>query len=403
MAVETTQSANAAAPAGGASTAAATAAPTPTAAAPILSFEDMVAAELGPEPSAKVSPETTTKRSKPATAASAGADPDNDDDDQGNDDGDDDGAPAYDEDGDGSGEGHAGDPDAPGADGGNGDDTAPPDEPDENAEHEDLPPEHFKKLPKWAQKRLGKQSAALKTAREELAVRAYAIAPTPASPLAHVESLEELRNQVDLAKQVRTWCKENPDGGAVGKVEMSPEDVAARLAHAESVIEAAPDWQGRLSARAQAKPWEAAKRICPELFQPGTEEQRFGAQALEQCPELKLKLSNWEMFLAAAIRSIKQVKDEAEGKAKYVRMEMKDGKVVPPSKPAGSQKPGTKPAPQAGAAAGTSARPPVSPGGSTPPLRATRGAKPDTSAIEARYQKTRDPDDFAALVAASLG
>lgn len=360
MAVENLQSASAAAPVKGASTATSPAA-SPTPAAPAMSFEEMVAAELGDDaPAATVNPETLPDETEI---------PDDQD-------------PSLTDDPD--------DSDA-------GDDPTPEEgDPADDAAHEDLPPEHFKKLPQWAQKRLGKQAETVKALREELATRPFGVLPTPASPLAHVDSLEDLQSQTNLAKQIRQWCKANPDGGLIGNLEVSAEDVAMKLAHAETVLEAAPDWQSRLHRRAEQKPWEGARRVCPELFTPGTEQNQFAEMALQMCPEIRTKLPNWEMFLAAAARSIAQVTEIEQGKAKYVRMELKDGKVVAPQKPATPIKPGTKPAPLAGQGPGT-----VRPATSAPVARA-QGGKPDLSALQKRYAATRDSDDLAALVAAEM-
>ncbi len=402
MAVEPLQSASAAAPAPGTSTAAPSQAAPSSPAVTGDPFMDALA-ELGAEPSpAPAKTEKTVKpKNPPAPAPEAGADPDIE------------GAfaegdpePNPDDDTDAAAD--AGDPDAsnPNAgatdDDGTGEEEADPnaepalEDPAEDTPHEDLPPEHFKKLPAWAQKRLGKQAETVKSLREELATAAFGIVPTPASPLAHVDSLDTLQQQTALAKQVRTWCRANPDGGMVGDREFTADDVTAKLAHAEAVLDAAPDWQLRLTQREAVKPWEGARKVCPEMFQAGTEEHDFAATAVRMCPEIKLKLANWEMLLAAAVRSIKQVAEETAGKAKYVRMEMKDGKVVAPVRaaaPAASGKPATT-VPKV--------RPPATPGGAPPPLRTTRGpgAKPDTAALEARYAQTRNPDDFRDLVAA---
>jgi hypothetical protein len=107
-------------------------------------------------------------------------------------------------------------------------------------------------------------------------------------------------------------------------------------------------------------------------------------------------MDNWEMFLAAAVRGLKEAADESSGKAKYVRVPVKGGKAVGPTAKEQSVKPGTKPVANGATQGG---RPLAVKG--APPLGKS-GGKPNLEALANKARASRDPEDFAALVAAEL-
>jgi len=270
------------------------------------------------------------------------------------------------------------------------------DEPEEETDEADEEDEKsYSKLPKWVQKRLSSQGKQLRELRAA-AAKMVTIAPTVSAPLADVETEQDLQTRLSVAKQIKDWVRKNPYGGIIrgdhGDVEISEEMAQEKLQYAEAVLDAAPDAQRRLHVRSTTKPWEQAEAICPGLFKEGSEEHAFAQEALKRCPSIKVSMDNWEMFLAAAVRGLKEAADESSGKAKYVRVPVKGGKAVGPSVTQ-SVKPGTKPVSAAAAK-------PVAVKGA-PPLGKS-GGKPNLETLAAKARESRDPEDFAALVRAEL-
>lgn len=216
------------------------------------------------------------------------------------------------------------------------DEDSEEEETEESEDDEDEAPRGLKNVPKGVWKRLQKQSAIIRDLKAQVAQGSVQVVPTAASPLADVESAAQLDERIALAKAVRNWVRENPEGGTVtlsngATKEISAEEAQAKLARAEAELESAPDVRTRLQTRETMKPWEQAEVICPNLFKKGSEENKFYLEALRKCPELKTKLDNYEMFLAAAVRGIVQATEETQGKAKYVRMALDGkGKPIPP-------------------------------------------------------------------------
>lgn len=247
----------------------------------------------------------------------------------------------------------------------NEEETETPAEEETDDENDDAP-EGLKGVPKGVVKRLKNQSARIRELTAQLAEQGIQITPTAASPLADVENLEALDHRMAQARIVRDWCRANPEGGSVtlangAVMEISPEQAAGKLARAESELDAAPDAKARLMTRAAAKPWEQAEVICPNLFKKGSAENTFMLQALQKCPEIKSKLDNWEMFLAAATRGITEAAEESQGKARYVRMALDPkGNLIAPKS--------VKTAPGAAAQAAPKTRP-ATPGTAKPALK----------------------------------
>ena len=224
------------------------------------------------------------------------------------------------------------------------------------------------KVPKGFIKRLVKQSAQIRDLKTQLKEStAITIAPTPASPLSDVETLDALDSRVQAARKVKAWCKEHAEGATItrngAEVELTADDVQARLAHAEAELDAYADRKIALTERASTRPWETAERILPDMFKAGSPENKLAKHLLQTCPEIKTRFNDFEVVLAYALKGHRIATEEASGKAKYVRMELdaKGKPIVPtgtkttaaqvmpkPKTPASPQ--ATRPALQTGAA-----------------------------------------------------
>lgn len=291
-----------------------------------------------------------------------------------------------------------------------GDNPENPD-PDNNDEPADIgdddevdpekPPKGFENVPKGIWKRQNKLIKAQRELKAQLAQGPVQIAPTPANPLADVESVEALDQRLTTAKAVRDWCRDNPDGGTVKgaggrEVELTADDVRARMAMAESVIEAAPDVKVMLTQRAQEKPWELAEAIAPGLLtNKASEEYRFMTDLLKAVPELK-RHPAWEVVAAAAAKGMRQTVEERTGRAKYVRYELdKDGKMIAPRKAQGD---GNKDKANPDK---TKPKPTTTPAATRPAL--TRDPKKDTATPPVRQSPNEGDEQVAAMLADELG
>lgn len=232
------------------------------------------------------------------------------------------------------------------------------------------------KVPKGFIKRLVKQSAQIRDLKTQLKEStAITIAPTPASPLADVETLDALDSRVQAARKVKAWCKEHAEGATItrngAEVELTADDVQAHLAHAEAELDAFADRKIALTERASTRPWETAERILPEMFKAGSQEQRLAAHLLQTCPEIKTRFNDFEVVLAYALQGHRIATEEASGKAKYVRMELDaKGKPIVPTGTKTTAQP-VKPKP----------KPPQSPQTNRPALQT--GSTTQTSVKEA--------------------
>lgn len=277
------------------------------------------------------------------------------------------------------------------------------DEPAEIGDDEEVdpekPPKGFEKVPKGIWKRQNKLLQKQRELKAQIAQGPVQITPTPANPLADVETVEALDQRLASVKAVRDWCRENPDGGTVKgaggrEIELTPEDVKSRMAFAESVIEAAPDVKVMLTQRANEKPWEVAETIAPGLFEKTTEEYRFMTDILKAVPELK-RHPAWEVLLAVAAKGMRQTVEERAKKAKYVRYELdKEGKMIPPKSGIGAGKkdkanPDIKPKPKS----------PTSPGNARPNIT----AKPTKPTPKVRPDQGSGDSNLAAMLDAELG
>lgn len=281
------------------------------------------------------------------------------------------------------------------------------DESEEGAE-DDHVPRGMEGWPKQAIKRIRKQSEQIAGLKEALAQAGATAAATPLNPLADVADIEALEKRIAGAKARRAWCLANPEGGTLDLGDGSHREVSAELAQstlarAEAELEAYPDAKIRLAERLRAKPWLEAEKYEPKLLTKGTHENTFYENVLRAVPELR-RLADFEVLLAAATRGMRQIHEEAKGVARYVRYELKDGKIVPPKANAVKQPANGKAPAGAGKAApkAPAQQTPISPQTQRPPQR-TAGA-PSASRMKALEQKATDGDEgaFAELLAAEL-
>jgi len=266
---------------------------------------------------------------------------------------------------------------------------APEDSDERDPAEEDPVPKGMENWPKQAVKRIQKQSETIRTLKAQVAQGGITLTASPASPLADVTTTEQLEARLNTAKGVRQWCRENPNGGSIplkggGAYEVTPEMAAAKLEQAEREIEAYADRKLWINERDQAKPWEAAEAVAPGILQAGTQENTFYTGVLKAVPELAAKLPDYELFLACAARGMRQMIEEKQGKARYVRYELKDGKLVPPKQPAAGTNKAASPA-NAGKPVATTQAQPFRPTNQRPPVRAAGAPQPaNLAALEAR-------------------
>lgn len=245
-------------------------------------------------------------------------------------------------------------------------------------------PKGLEDLPKWAQKRIQKQSNDIRTLKGQIAEGGITLTPTALTPLAHVKDQETLTKEIQMAKNVRNLLgkikdedfQDGPNGPQVEvqvgqqKFVLSKEDVASKLAHADTVLdpEVLTSRQDFLRHREQYKPWEAAEQVMPGILQKDTPANKAYNHLLKSCPEIAARLPDFEFIMACAVRGLSQYKEESEGKAKWQRFALDDkGNIVPPKRKADDKDKGKggkkgKPAPAAPAAPANQ-RPAVRPAG----------------------------------------
>jgi len=134
------------------------------------------------------------------------------------------------------------------------------------------------------------------------------LAPTPADPLADVESPEALEERISIAKKVRKWALENLEGGTVTnaqgeEVYHEPAQVRQYLANADEMLtEHAPKRREWLTQRQAVLP--EARTAYPAIFQAGSPEQAMYRETLKAYPALK-NMPNLEMVIGDAIEGQK--------------------------------------------------------------------------------------------------
>jgi hypothetical protein len=152
---------------------------------------------------------------------------------------------------------------------------------EEEKKREELPASVQKRIDKLvAQKHAANEKAeALETKVKELEERVSKVppqAPTPDSPLANIDSLEELARQFEDAKKVKNWALENLDGGEVAGKDGVTEywdgaKVKRYLAWSEALItEHIPQRKQYLDSRSTFD--AEARKFYPNIAKAGTEE-----------------------------------------------------------------------------------------------------------------------------------
>ena len=134
------------------------------------------------------------------------------------------------------------------------------------------------------------------------------LAPTPADPLADIETPEALEERIAIAKKVRKWALENLEGGTVTnaqgeEVYHEPAQVRQYLANADEMLtEHAPKRREWLNQRTTFVP--EARTAYPALFKAGSPEQMVFRETLKAYPALK-NMPNLELVIGDAIEGQK--------------------------------------------------------------------------------------------------
>ena len=272
------------------------------------------------------------------------------------------------------------------------------DEDDDDSEDdsaEDVP-KGMEGWPKPAVSRIQKQSEKIRQLTAQ-ASEQVTLNPSPANPLAHTKTAEEVAELVRQAKQVRDWVNANPDGGTVelaggATLEISPEDAMARRANAEALIEAAPKRNEFHAKRERSKPWELAEQVVPGLFDDSTSAGKFRRSILAEVPEM-MNAPDHEIVIAAAALGYKQIVEEQKGVAKYVRIELDPKTGKPKRKPSPAKSAQTKPG----------KKPSKVPSSARPPQRTKQAAGTERlSSLAASAAESGSDEELAELLAAEL-
>ena len=185
--------------------------------------------------------------------------------------------------------------------------------------------------PNWYQKRLAKWSRQKDRLQDEIDELKEQLArkqetpeaqPQPAQPgrdvFGNIEDVGELQRIVELQRQVRDWCMENPEGMVVneGKEDektVTPEEVRKTLIGATRIIEDAPRKAAEIQARQQ---WRAfAQDEWPELFDKKSEIYQTSQQFLEKYPAVAQN-PNRDFILGLMVEGWRTFKPRMEAKLK---------------------------------------------------------------------------------------
>lgn len=142
-------------------------------------------------------------------------------------------------------------------------------------------------------------------------------------PLATVTNTEQLEAVEANAKAWRRWCRSNPLGGTPpieGAEEMEPEKIAATLEWAEGILEAAPKRAQFLREFQENR--QSVKKVLPQMFTPGTDEQRAYQQWQRKLLNFDT-VADQDAIIAKLIKLEQQEREEKEGVARYTRVELK--------------------------------------------------------------------------------
>ncbi len=112
----------------------------------------------------------------------------------------------------------------------------------------------------------------------------------------------------------------------------SKEELEESKVFARAALYAVPDKKSFLVERDQVKPWETGTKLAPGLTEKDSWENTEAVKFLKVNPSFK-RLPDWEIKLGHMIRSMKQEKDEKDGKARHVRLELDaEGNVKTPKR-----------------------------------------------------------------------
>jgi hypothetical protein len=259
----------------------------------------------------------------------------------------------------------------------------------------------LKSLSPPAAKKIERQQKQIATLKATAAERIQ-IPPTEESPLAHVATHEELKQEQthwetvrDETDKLRDALEQDPTLDleitlADGRKHrfQKIDDVRASARVAAHKLNAVPDARQRLLDRDAQKPWEAASRLEPELFEKGSETEKQTVAFLRKNPQFKAAFPDWEVKLAHMFRSMRMEQEEKAGKAKHVRLELDgDGNVKMPRKATVPQKSAAVP------------RVPTAPAITRPALNGSNGNGDRLKSKIAALEKSGSDDDLRAAVA----
>lgn len=228
------------------------------------------------------------------------------------------------------------------------------------------------------------------------------IAPSLDDPLSNVTSMAELDGAKTHWETVRDGIDKVRD--ALKEDELTPlsirmpngkehtfqslEEMKESELFAREALNAVPDKKAVLIDRARLKPWEAGTKLAPGLTDKESWENKEALAFLKANPSFK-RIPDWEIKLGHMFRSMKIERDEKEGKARHVRLELDaEGNVKAPKRVVVAKAPEPK-----ARQAPSLTRPPVSSGSRD------EGIKAAQSRVEA---EPNNEDALRELVKATL-
>jgi len=165
-------------------------------------------------------------------------------------------------------------------------------------------------------------------------------------PLAAVTNAEQLEAHENYFRQVKAWCRRNPQGGIPPKEltggverELDVDAVVNNLEHAETMLEALPTRRVFLE-KFRADRAEARKAY-PKVFTPGTVEEAEAKVLLPKLLNFRTQ-ADQDKMLARLVRAELMEREERDGVARYTRVELTKPKASPAKEANG--KPTPKPA-----------------------------------------------------------
>ena len=218
----------------------------------------------------------------------------------------------------------------------------PADEPkDEKEDAEEDEEESENVLNKWLEKAPKGYKERFSRLQKAAADRMVA-QPTAAAPLAHVSTLEQLKAETEYWEHIQelTEADDAFEGIEVPyqngkKITLeTPEQIKQWRDYARRALRAVPDQKDIIQERSKAKPWEAATKIVPSIFDKDSEAYKQADEFMKKNPTFRtMNQRDFEVKLAHMIRSQQMEEDQKSGKAVWVRLAKdKDGNVILPGK-----------------------------------------------------------------------